>query len=410
MPSTVQLRCHLWLLSPVMMDARNPDLEAAITANPHDREPYSVLADWLQQQGDPRGELMSLHLAGKDAEAEAFLAEHEAYFLGPLAEHKVVYDEGGNNNISSLRTPEQEEAWQQIHTQAFRWKNGFIHFLRLSYDEDQSPQALDGSLADILDLTLDHPSGRFIVEAAFHGNGNLGGDDDLQPLIDKLAEKAPASLRKLTFGDNVDQISWHQTGNLAALWPRVPHLRTLEIETGGFEVGEPGQMDLPALERGIFITGGMSPSTARGLATAKLPNIQHLEIYYGDPNYGGNATIEDVQPLLDRTDLPKLRYLGLKNSMFANVLAARIGDAKVIANLETLDLSLGTMTDEGAKHLALAANKLAHLKTLNLKRNFLTPAGIELVKNLCPNVITESQEKPYERSNGELRYFVSVAE
>src|SRR5688572_23115268 len=117
-----------------MMDARNPDLEAAIAASPLDREPYSVFADWLQQQGDPRGELISLQLAGKDAEADALFAKHEDYFLGPLAAHKTVYDEGGSNSVSSLRTPEQEEAWQKIHTQAFRWKNGFIHYLRLSHD------------------------------------------------------------------------------------------------------------------------------------------------------------------------------------------------------------------------------------------------------------------------------------
>lgn len=134
-----------------MVDARNPDLEAAIAANPLDRDPYVVFADWLQQQGDPRGELMSLQLSGKDEAAEALLAEHEAYFLGPLAEHKLVYDEGGSNNVSSLRTPEQEAAWQQIHTQAFRWRNGFIHFLRLSHDEDQEPKKLDSTLTEILE-------------------------------------------------------------------------------------------------------------------------------------------------------------------------------------------------------------------------------------------------------------------
>lgn len=392
-----------------MVDARNPDLEAAIAANPLDRDPYVVFADWLQQQGDPRGELMSLQLSGKEEAAEALLAEHEAYFLGPLAEHKLVYDEGGSNSVSSLRTPEQEEAWQQIHTQAFRWRNGFIHFLRLSHDEDQEPKKLESTLTEILDQVLDHPSGRYIVEVAFHGNGNLN-DDNLQPLIDKLAEKAPPTIRKLTLGDNIDQISWHHVGSLAGLWPSVPHLKTLEIETGELEVGEPGQLNAPALERAVFVTGGMSPSCARGIATAQIPNIQHLEIYYGDPNYGGNATVDDVTPLLDRSDLTKLRYLGLKNSMFANEIARLVGNAKVIKGLETLDLSLGAMTDEGAKFLAESAAGLAHLKTLNLTRNFLTSAGIELVKNLCPTVLTDGQEKPYERSNGELRYFVSVAE
>ena len=401
---SVRPRCGI---VPTMQDARNPDLEAAIVANPVDRDPYLVFGDWLQQQGDPRGELISLQLAGKDAEAEALLAQHADYFLGPLAAHTTVYDEGGNNNASSLRTPEQEAAWQQIHRQAFRWKNGFIHYVRLSHDEYQAGDtAFDGQIADVLDAALDHPSGRYVVEFAFQSNGDPN-ESDLQDVIDKLAEKAPPTTRKITIGDNVDQISWHHTGNLNGLWPRVPRLQTLEIETGEFEVGE---MIAPALERAIFITGGLSSSCGRGIATARMPSIRHLEIYFGDGNYGGTCTIDDVLPLLERDDLKDLRYLGVKNSMFANDIARVIGQAKVIRTLETLDLSLGTMTDEGAKLLAESAAKLAHLKTLDLRRNFLTPAGIDLVKDLCPTVLTDRQEKPYERSNGELRYFVSVAE
>src|SRR5687767_13892480 len=32
------------------LDARNPDLEKAIIANPSDRDAYAVYADWLQEQ------------------------------------------------------------------------------------------------------------------------------------------------------------------------------------------------------------------------------------------------------------------------------------------------------------------------------------------------------------------------
>ena len=392
---------------PRMLDARNPDLEAAVAANPNDREPYSVLADWLQLQNDPRGELISLQLAGKTTEAEALLAQHADYFLGPLAEHATVYDEGGNNSRSSLRTPEQEAAWQATHTQAFLWKNGFIHRIRLSHDEYQDNDSkFDGSLAEILGMVLDHPSARFAVEFAFHSNGDPN-EADLQDLIDVLGEKAPKTTRKITFGDNVDQISWHHTGNLSKLWAGVPNLQTLEIETGEFEVGD---MVAPALERAVFITGGLSQSCGRGIATARMPKIEHLEIYYGDPNYGGSCSIAEVEPLLARTDLPNLRYLGLKNSMFANEIARVIGSAKIVKGLETLDLSMGTMTDEGARYLAESAAQLAHLDTLDLRRNFLTEAGIAQVKGICKNVLVDGQEKPYERSSGELRYFVSVAE
>jgi uncharacterized protein (TIGR02996 family) len=107
-------------------DARNKALEAAILANPADREAYTVFADWLQEQGDPRGELISLQLGYKEGQAKKLIEKHADYFLGPLAAHQTVYDEGGNNSISHLRTKAQEAEWQKTHTQAFLWRNGYI--------------------------------------------------------------------------------------------------------------------------------------------------------------------------------------------------------------------------------------------------------------------------------------------
>src|ERR1041385_7594063 len=80
------------------LDARNPTLEAAIVANPNDRDAYTVFGDWLQEQGAPRGELISLQLAYKDKTAKQLIDKHVDYFLGPLAAHQTVYDEGYNNS------------------------------------------------------------------------------------------------------------------------------------------------------------------------------------------------------------------------------------------------------------------------------------------------------------------------
>jgi uncharacterized protein (TIGR02996 family) len=41
--------------------ARHHELIAAIRANPHDVMAYRVYGEWLEQQGDPRGELIALH-------------------------------------------------------------------------------------------------------------------------------------------------------------------------------------------------------------------------------------------------------------------------------------------------------------------------------------------------------------
>jgi uncharacterized protein (TIGR02996 family) len=386
------------------IDARNPALEAAIVADPFDREAYEVFADWLQTQGDLRGQLISLQLGNKDKQAKALIDKHADYFLGPLAEHVEVRDMGYNNSVSHLRTPAQEKEWQKTHRQAFLWRNGYIHRVRLSHDS-YSDSEWKGKTVDVLDAVLSHPSGRYVVEFAFQSNGDPN-EDDLQNIIDLLGKKAPPTTRKITFGDNVDQISWHHTGGLGKLWKGVPNLRVLEIETGEFDVGK---MIAPALERAVFITGGMSKTCAKNIATADMPNIKHLEIYYGDPNYGGNATIKEVRPLLERTDLTQLEYLGLENSMFADDIARHLGKAPVLRSLKTLDLSQGTMTDAGAQALVAARDSLRHLECLDLTRNFLSKEGIKAVKDLCPKVLTGGQETPDE-GDDEPYYYVSIAE
>ncbi|MFT3698903.1 MAG: WGR domain-containing protein [Kofleriaceae bacterium] len=369
-------------------DARNPELEKAILANPYDREAYTIFADWLQEQGDPRGELISLQLGNRDAAAKKLIASNEDYFLGPLAAHQKVYDSNGNNSRSHLRTTEQEKAWAKVAEDAFLWRNGYIYRVRLSYDADSTDIEFDGELAKVLAEVFEHPSGRYVTELAFQTNGS-SYDDDLQALIDVVGKKAPATIRKITFGDNVDQISWHHTGNLGKMWKAVPGLMVLEVETGEFDVGK---MVAPNLERAIFVTGGLSKSCGKNIATADIPKVKHLEIYYGTSNYGGECTIKEVKPLLDRTDLKSLEYLGLKNSEFANDIAKAVVNAKIVKQLKVLDLSLGTMTDEGAAALAAGKDALKHLEVLDLTRNYLTKDGLKAVKGICKKVITDKQE------------------
>ena len=386
-------------------DARNPELEKAIVANPMDRDAYAVFADWLQEQGDPRGELIAMQLGNRDKAARQLIDSNLDYFLGPLAEHQKTRDGLSNNSVSHLRSPAQEKEWQKTGEQAFLWRNGFIYRVRLSHDMYFDAE-WKGKTADVLDQVLRHPSGRYIVEFSFQTNGDPSEDNDLQDIIDVLAKKAPPTTRKITFGDNVDQISWHNTGNLGKLWKGVPGLKILEIESGHFDVGA---MQAPNLERAIFITGGLTKACGKNIATADLPKIKHLEIYYGDDNYGGDCSVKEVKPLLDRTDLKDLEYLGLKNSMFANDIAKAIGGAKILKGLKTLDLSLGAMTDEGAEALAAAKGSLAHLECLDLTRNFLTKKGIAAVKGICKKVVTEKQEEA-DGDGDDTYYYVSIAE
>ena len=366
--------------------ARNPELERAIANDPYDTGSYSVLADWLQDRGDPRGELIALQLANKARPAIDLIDASAAYFLGPLAEHVKCYD-----GLYYKPAPD-----------AFTWRFGFIHAARMSYNQYWNSE-FKGDIAQVLELLLGHPSGRFLTELTMMYNDDPA-DDDLQQLIDVLAKLAPQTLRRIIIGDDVDQISWYHVGNLSELWHAVPKLDVLEIEAGSFTLGK---IELPSLRRAVFKTGSLSTASGKALATASWPRIEHLEIYYGDEMYGGDCSMKQVQPLLDRTDLKSLTELGLMDSMFADELCIALPRAKIVPQLRKLDLSCGMMTDEGARTLATHADAFAHLEVLDVSDNYLSSDGIKAVKRIAKKVITDTQKD--DDGDPEMRW-VSVGE
>ncbi|HET7503617.1 MAG TPA: WGR domain-containing protein [Kofleriaceae bacterium] len=355
---------------------RNPELEKAIELDPYDTSAYMVYADWLQGQGDPRGELISLQLAaeskrdGKLARAAAALIERKAdYFLGPLAPHTKTYD--GNDR------------------DAFTWRSGFIHAARLSYNHHASDD-FEGSMAEVLELLLRHPSGRFVTELVF-GFNNDPNEDTLDDLIAILARKAPPTLRKLHLGEfeypDETEMSWYHVGNVGKLWKAVPRLRSLIVQGGEFELGT---IELPELTHAEFRTGGLSKESARAIAKARWPNLESLEVWYGDDNYGGTATVNDAVALLARADLRKLTLLGLMNTSFTDELCGQLAASPLLPQLTTLDLSMGTMTDDGARALAASKDAFRHL-VLEVSDNYLTKAGLAALKGIAKTLVSTEQ-------------------
>ncbi|HEX4418575.1 MAG TPA: WGR domain-containing protein [Kofleriaceae bacterium] len=351
---------------------RNPELEQAIMADPYDGSAYMVYADWLQGQGDPRGELISLQLAaeakpdGKLAKAAAALIErHAAYFLGPLEEHVKLHDDSDAD--------------------AFTWRFGFIHKAKLSHNDTMDSE-FAGSLDDALKTLLKHPSGQFVTELAFGFNGDPN-DGSLDDLASVLASHAPATLRKLHFGEfeypDETEMSWYHVGKLGAVWKAVPRLESLIVQGGDFELGT---IQLPALRHAELRTGGLSAASAKAIAKASWPQIESLEVWYGDSNYGGTAKLADVRALLDRTDLPRLTSLGIRNTAFTDELPGVLAASPLVKQLKKLDLSMGILTDDGAR--ALAAHKAAfqHLDVLDVSESYLTKAGIAALKGVAKSV------------------------
>lgn len=159
------------------------------------------------------------------------------------------------------------------------------------------------------------------------------------------------------------------------------------------------------LEEVTFQGGGLPLSALRALAESRLPALTGLDLYLGTLAYAGGATAEDLGRILRGEVFPSARHLGLRNAENVDELAAALAHAPVVARLESLDLSLGTLTDEGAAAL-LVGQPLTHLKRLDLHHHYLSEEMMQRIRQALPGVEVNMDES----QGSKAQRYVAVAE
>ncbi|MDO0929422.1 STM4015 family protein [Streptomyces sp. TG1A-8] len=202
-------------------------------------------------------------------------------------------------------------------------------------------------------------------------------------------DRFPA-LRALFLGDMVMEeceISWIQQTDVTPLLAGFPALEEFGVR-GGTGLRFPA-LSHGALRRLVVESGGLPAEVVRGIGASDLPALEHLDLWLGTPDYGGDSEAADLEPLLSGARLPRLRHLALRNSEMQDAVAAAVASAPLVERLEVLDLSMGVLTDEGAGAL-LGGRPLTHLKKLDLHHHYLSrpledrirqtlePAGVEV--------------------------------
>jgi uncharacterized protein (TIGR02996 family) len=362
--------------APVTHQARDAKLEARIAADPDDSATYSVYGDWLQSQGDPRGELIALQIAGKKAAADKLLAQNAAHFYGKAAD------------VLDLFAPKED--WRKKHVRgATTWRWGYLESLWIANNFDRSGMHDGGKpaadVAEALGWLLDNPSTAFLRAltvgiVAFEDNSY----DDVAKVIGK---HALPGLRTLYLGDFVSEdteLNWSNAGDISPLYQAVPNLQKLTVRSGTMKLGK---LDLPALEQLFIISGGLDRKSLASICTASWPALETLSVQLGRE---GGITVKDVQPILDAKGFAKVRHLGLGNSRITDAVCAALATSRIAGQLESLDLSKGTMGDAGAQ--ALATGRFPRLTTIDVSKNYLTRAGITALKKLVKTVAVGEQE------------------
>lgn len=221
-----------------------------------------------------------------------------------------------------------------------------------------------------------------------------GTDADPAPMIEALvaAHAQLSGIKTLFIGDityEENEVSWITQGDLSPVLAAYPHLTHLGIRGGnGLSLG---RIDLPELRELIIQAGGLSAEVVREVVTAELPRLEHLELYLGTEDYGSTNAADDLTPLLDGSRFPALKYLGVKNSEHQDEIAQMFAHAPVLDQLDVLDLSLGTLTDEGAAAL-LDSERVKTLKKLVLTHHFCTEGMMEKLDALPLEVDTSDHQ------------------
>ncbi|GAA1541360.1 STM4015 family protein [Actinomadura kijaniata] len=222
----------------------------------------------------------------------------------------------------------------------------------------------------------------------------------------EAADRFPA-LRSLFVGEILPEeqdISWIEHGDLSPVPGTFPALERLDVRGSQDLILEPFTgANLRTLR---FETGGLPGEVVRAVAASHLPHLERLDLWLGTEEYGGDATVADLEPFLAGERFPALRHLGLENAEIQDEVAAAVAGAPVVARLESLSLALGALTDRGAEAL-LSGQPLTHLRKLDLHHHFLTEEMANRIRATLPDVELDLGEKQ-ERDDDWL--FIAVSE
>jgi hypothetical protein len=249
------------------------------------------------------------------------------------------------------------------------------------------------------------------VRAVVIGSWGWAYEDDRADVpIRLLSEAAPRlpALEAIFLGDYISEeseISWIGQDDITPLLTAYPRLKRLDVRGGEGLVLRP--VTHAALETLRFESGGLPASVVRAVGESTLPALRHLELWLGEENYGGDSGPEDWAAILAGEGLPALRHLGLQDSERQDEVAAAVATAPIVARLESLDLSMGNLGDEGAEAL-LSGQPLTHLRRLNLRHHFMSEKMTERLAAALTGVDVDMSEPQEEDEYGDR--YIEVSE
>ncbi|BAY82615.1 leucine rich repeat variant [Calothrix parasitica NIES-267] len=268
--------------------------------------------------------------------------------------------------------------------------------LRWDYDgvKRSSTEGNRPSIAEqITSISQDSRAGKLeaLIIGLWADDTEVGSDEIVNRLVD--AKNKLTNLEAIFIGDihyQESEISWIAQSDISPILRAYPQLKVLQIRGG-----ERLQFSPPVrhnnLQTLIVETGGLSSETVAQICNLNLPALEHLELWLGADEYGGDCTVIDIKPILEDLIFPDLSYLGLRNSQFADDIAEAVIKSDLIKTISVLDLSLGNLTDKGAEIL-LNCSDVNELDILNVSEARLSEKMICKLAKLDCRLLADKQE------------------
>ena len=319
---------------------------APIRADRNDWGGWLVLADWLTERGDVRGEMVILaHRAATGGGTILEKEELRARIAMLEAEHREVWLDG-------LRVPEGVQ---------LDWHHGFVFGVLAAYG-DETPAFLDALAA--------HPVGCML--------------ERLQIRKQPVGSEGAAALARTE---------------------AIGRLRRLDLSSAG--IGDAGLavlLDsgrLQQLEELSLGDDGIGVAGAEALAAAALPRLRWLDLRDNDLRADGTAALAQatfpdtlyklhlggnaigtlgIEAVCGNRSLAGLKRLVVAGGAIGDAGAAALADAAPLSSLVALDVGGNGIGPQGARALANSAH-LRSLTELSMGDNRLGPEGTAALAN-----------------------------
>lgn len=385
--------------SPAVQEA-TLEVEQAIFNDPTSEDAWEAYGQYLESQGDVRAELIALELSGGSDRIDDYYDKYKDEWLGDSLVKAV-------NKLKKF----EEDLYEGLDSVfKLNWKYGHIISARVASNYEIAYEESCPGVTELLRLVINSPAAKFIQEITI-GCIDFEGENYYDQAILAISKsgKIP-SLRKLFIGDfdmEECEISWSEIRDVSKLYPVFPNLEELKLHGGEIQLGSLKHQKLKTL---TLETGGLPGAAVKSVVNGELPELEELTLWFGTDDYGGTGDIDMLKPLLAGENYPKLKRLGLQNSEFENDIAREVATSEILKRIEVLNLSMGTMTDEGAQHILNNRDNFKHLKLLNLDENFISEGVCSQLREAFPGVVSLNEQEEPDIDGDEVYLYVSVSE